>query len=51
MQICFNATDASVQLWLESPELAEMIEKDREEIFSEQLKQFGGVVPVLQLTN
>ena len=40
VEICLEATDASVRFWFESVELAELIETRKEEIFSEQLAPY-----------
>ena len=37
VEICLDATDASVRFWFESPELHELIETRRDEIFADEL--------------
>ena len=49
VEICLEATDASIRFWFESVELAELIETRKQEIFSEQLAPYiGGLVIINQ---
>lgn len=40
VEICLDATDASVRFWFESVELIEIIEVDRKEIFNKQVEGY-----------
>lgn len=40
VEICLEASDASVRFWFESVELIEIIEKDKKEIFQAQLADY-----------
>jgi len=46
VEICFESTEHNVKFWLESAELAELLEVKRDEIFAEQQKHFGGFVVI-----
>lgn len=40
VEICISVTEASARFWLESPELFDLIEERKNEIFEEQIKPF-----------
>jgi hypothetical protein len=40
VEICLDATDASVRFWFESVELVELIDRRKKEIFQNELKDF-----------
>lgn len=44
VDICFDTTDASIKFWFESTELAELIDKRKIEIFTEELLDFQDFV-------
>lgn len=46
VEICFDYTEGGFTFWFESPELKELIDAKKEEIFKEQLKACEGLVIV-----
>lgn len=48
VEVCIEATDASVRFWFESVELEELIETRKEEIFNEELKSCQDFVIINQ---
>lgn len=48
VEVCFDIRDRQTDIWLESPELAEAIQKDKEAIFTKELKAFEAYVCIEQ---
>lgn len=49
VEICISVTEASARFWLESPELFELIDERKKEIFEEQIKPFKGHFIILNV--
>ena len=48
VEICFDVRERQVDIWLESPELAEFSQRDRDSIFESELKTFTKYVCIEQ---
>lgn len=48
VEICFDVRDAAVSVWLESPELQEIIDGERDGILSKELESFTDIVVIEQ---
>ncbi len=48
VEICFEVRDAAVTVWLESPELQEIMDSDRDNIMDSELKKFSDFVVIEQ---